>query len=352
MLSENDFQSWCDHLQLSDRAKQQIQFIRSSEPSRKVGGGKRNVSGRYSSQKMGVTIQFESHKVELPFIYQLEHNDDVLEYYDQPPSFNINYQSESGRNLGHYYTPDFFVIRTDSAGWWECKTEKQLQKLAEKNSNRYFLDNENVWRCPPAEDYANQFGLSFSVWSSAIVNWTTQRNLEFLEDYYRLGARKQVNTSSLSTIASIIKARPGITLQELFKLFEEIDSDEIYQLIAQEKIYFDLSLAPLVEPEKCLLFSDRLTALSYSAIISSQATNNTVISTVINLNAGNIVIYDGKTLTISLIGEDNILLQTADNQPIEFPKDTFENLIRQGKITSCQTAKTNEIETQALDLSL
>ena len=72
MLSENDFQQWCDRLNISDEAKQQIQVIRSSEPSRRVGGGKRNVSGRYSSQKMGVTIQFESHKVELPFIYQLE----------------------------------------------------------------------------------------------------------------------------------------------------------------------------------------------------------------------------------------------------------------------------------------
>ena len=136
MLSENDFQQWCDRLQVSDEAKQQIQIIRSSEPSRRVGGGKRNVSGRYSSQKMGVTIQFESHKVELPFIYQLEHDDDVLEYYDQPPPFKLSYQSESGKNIGFFYTPDFFAIRTDSASWWECKTEEQLQKLAEKNSNR------------------------------------------------------------------------------------------------------------------------------------------------------------------------------------------------------------------------
>jgi hypothetical protein len=35
---------------------------------------------------MGVTIQFESHRVELAFIYQLEHDSSVLEYYDQPPS--------------------------------------------------------------------------------------------------------------------------------------------------------------------------------------------------------------------------------------------------------------------------
>jgi hypothetical protein len=31
---------------------------------------------------MGVTIQFESHRVELAFIYEMEHDADVLEYYD------------------------------------------------------------------------------------------------------------------------------------------------------------------------------------------------------------------------------------------------------------------------------
>ena len=42
-------------------------------------------------------------------------------------------------------------------------------------------------------------------------------------------------------------------------------------------------MTPLVEPEKCLLFSDHTTALSYSAITSSQATNNTITSPIIKL---------------------------------------------------------------------
>jgi len=37
-----------------------------------VGGGHRNVSGRYPSRKMGTSVQFESHRVELPFIHELE----------------------------------------------------------------------------------------------------------------------------------------------------------------------------------------------------------------------------------------------------------------------------------------
>jgi putative transposase len=40
-----------------------------------VGGGRSNVTGRYPSRKMGVTIEFES-----PAVFELEYDDSVLEY--------------------------------------------------------------------------------------------------------------------------------------------------------------------------------------------------------------------------------------------------------------------------------
>ncbi|MEL6166076.1 MAG: hypothetical protein AAFR37_20815, partial [Cyanobacteria bacterium J06628_3] len=84
MMTLLEFNQWCVNQNLSDKARQEIEKIRNTQPSRRVGNRYKNVCGRYPSRKMGVTIQFESHKVELPFIYQLEHSEDVLEYYDQP----------------------------------------------------------------------------------------------------------------------------------------------------------------------------------------------------------------------------------------------------------------------------
>ncbi|MEQ2527645.1 hypothetical protein WMO40_13115 [Bacillaceae bacterium CLA-AA-H227] len=55
---------------LSEEAIKQIENVRSSEPSRKVKSGGKNVPGFYPSKKMGVTIQFESHKLELAAIYE------------------------------------------------------------------------------------------------------------------------------------------------------------------------------------------------------------------------------------------------------------------------------------------
>ncbi len=42
---------------------------------------------------MGVSIQLESPKNELAGIRELEHDPEVLEYYDQPPSIKLARQS-------------------------------------------------------------------------------------------------------------------------------------------------------------------------------------------------------------------------------------------------------------------
>lgn len=127
MLSNEDLSSWCKRLNLTVRSCEIIADVRSRPPARRVGGGRSNVSGRYPSRKMGATIQFESHRVELPVIYELEHDACVLEYYDQPPSIPLVYESSNGKQLSVVHTPDFFVIRYDAAGWEECKTEQDLE---------------------------------------------------------------------------------------------------------------------------------------------------------------------------------------------------------------------------------
>lgn len=77
MLNPEELSAWYEQLNLSQRARAVIDHVRSSEPARRVGGGRRNASGRYPSRKMGFTIQFESHRVELAGIYEMEHDDSV-----------------------------------------------------------------------------------------------------------------------------------------------------------------------------------------------------------------------------------------------------------------------------------
>jgi putative transposase len=333
MLSQSEFNAWCSRLRLSYQAQELIQRIRTLEPSRSVGGGSKNVFGRYPSRKMRVTIQFESHKVELPFIYQLEHDENVLEYYDQPNSIKLDYQGKNGRKLGVFHTPDFFVIRKNFAGWEECKTEEQLKKLTEKSPNRYILSEQNRWFCPPGENYASQFGLYYHLRSDSEINWNLQRNLVFLEDYLRT-KNLQIETSIKEKIINNITDKPGITLSEL--LDSELIADDIYTLIAQEEIHLDLSSNLLAEPHKCFVFPNSQTAKAHSLLTTSVASQPEMVSPIINLTMGTTIEWDSKALTMVHIGDTEIIFRGEQENLIQLKRLEFETLVRQGKIKNLQ----------------
>ncbi|HBQ99296.1 MULTISPECIES: TnsA endonuclease N-terminal domain-containing protein [unclassified Roseofilum] len=342
MLSKTEFDVWSNTLGLSCQTQEVIQRIRSSEPSRNVGGGSKNVFGRYPSRKMGVTIQFESHKVELPFIFQLEHNEDVLEFYDQPPAIKLDYQSKHDRRLGVLHTPDFFVIRKDSAGWEECKSEEQLKKLAEKSPHRYIFSEEKGWYCPPGEHYANSFGLYYHLRSDAEINWNLQRNFVFLEDYLR-SESLEIDRPQLDSIIRAISEKPGITLNELLSLFL---ADSIYTLIAQEQIYVDLSSSLLAEPNQCNVFSDSETAQAYALMVSSTSSRE-ITSPGVNLTAGASILWDGKALSIVHIGTTEIILRGEQERLIQLRRAELETLVWQGKITSPQVESHTTVSSEA-----
>ena len=100
-----------------------IRQIRSSDPHDACRARRGNVRGCFPSRKMGHTIQYESLTNELSAIYLMEYyEDDVWEYWDQPTSFTLRYKTKAEPIMA-IHTPDFFVLRRDSAGWEEWKME-------------------------------------------------------------------------------------------------------------------------------------------------------------------------------------------------------------------------------------
>jgi len=144
MLNRGDLNAWYKRLGIAERTQVVIDQIRSSNPERRVRGGRSNVSGQYPSRKMGVTIQFESHRVELAGIHEMEHDARVLEFFDQPPPIILAYNSAQGRPLSVRHTPDFFVLRQDGAGWEEWKTEEDLHRLAEQPGHDHRDEDHDV----------------------------------------------------------------------------------------------------------------------------------------------------------------------------------------------------------------
>jgi hypothetical protein len=211
---------------------------------------------------MGVTIQAESHHVELAAVYEYGHDPGTLEFYDQPPPIKLTYAAKAGRHVGVWHTPDYFVIRVDGAGWQEWKTEARLERLAETMPNRYRRDEFGHWTCPPAARFAEQFGLSYRLRSSAEIDWVLQRNLRFLEDYLALDPAS-INQQRANVILELVKEQPGVHLAALVGQLDNQSVDDIYALIASNRMYIDLHVAPLAEPDRVRVFRDAETARAF-----------------------------------------------------------------------------------------
>src|SRR6266581_2430550 len=124
-MTPSAFEQWCRTF--APATCDYLATIRGAHPVRRVTSRAGNVSGLYPSRKMGVTIQFESQKVELWAILVMDHDPDVFEFYDQPDTFKLRYLDKAGKKMqGHYYTPDFLVLRNRSVCFEEWKTEADL----------------------------------------------------------------------------------------------------------------------------------------------------------------------------------------------------------------------------------
>jgi len=302
-----------------------IQHIRASPPSRLVEDGRSNVAGRYPSLKMGHTIQFESHKVELPFIREYEFDSNVLEYYDQPDPIKIFYLTSNGRPTTALTTPDFFVIRDDgTAGWEECKPEQDLERLAEK-SERFVRDENGAWRCPPGEAYAAKYGLYFRVRSSAEINWVWQRNIEYLSDYLQAPTHP-IDPDTESFIKALVSCKQGILLSELIENAERYSSDDILQLIARNELYVNLYAHPLSEQDRVPVYTSQKCATISTLDIPTLDTSAVTVA------PGAMVAWDGKLFQIVNSGDGNIWMQSEQGSitPLEYAK--FNELVRIGAI--------------------
>ena len=71
------------------------------------------------------------------------------------------------------------------------------------------------------------------------VNWTLQRNLIFLADYFR-NPSPSVEESARKSIIAVVSEQTGITLAELLELANDHTADDIYYLILANEVYVDL----------------------------------------------------------------------------------------------------------------
>jgi putative transposase len=271
-MKSGAFEQWCRRLQLRAETHDLLARLRASPPGRRVQGRAHNMSGAYASRKMGRTIQFESHTVELWAAYTMEYDLQVLEFFDQPDvGLKLHYLGPSGRPVNATHTPDFLVLRQGEACLEEWKTEERLRALALTQPGRYQQTEAGGWRCPPGEAAARALGLTYRVRSSAELSPTVIRNLIFLEDYwYECVVAEEI----AALILARVRATPGVRLSTLVRDSSAVSADAVFALLARNQLSVDLSAALLIERPHVQLYPDQPTAEAH-ALLGADSTATT-----------------------------------------------------------------------------
>ena len=246
--------------------KPQLTFQRirtATQPERKVRGGKSNVSGRYPSQKMGFSIQFESQHVELWGCHTMECDQDVLEYYDQPTHIQLHYRARSGRKTSPWHTPDFLVLRQNGSVFEEWKHAASLEKLTVTMPERYQRQSTGGWRCPPGEQTARELGLSYRVRTSAEYHPLYIANLKFLQDFWTHPFH--VEAEHEAQVLAALVVYPGVSVAQLMEAHPDLCVDVVWALLTRSVIFTDLSATSLMQWDQVLLYRSETEILRFHA---------------------------------------------------------------------------------------
>jgi putative transposase len=164
MLSKSEFEEYCRQIGLSGPAREYVERVRSSEPSRMVGArAKSNTVSFVSSEKMGRTISTESRMPERAFVTLCEHDSRVLEFWDQPEQIKVTIKDKNGRPRSIWYTPDFLVIGHEGVVIVEIKDQKTVEELLEGSPHNWDEGKSGRIEYVPAKKCFAKLGLVHSV---------------------------------------------------------------------------------------------------------------------------------------------------------------------------------------------
>jgi len=317
-MTPEEFHTWSLHLQLTSETEALIASIRSSRPVRRVSARANNVTGRYPSPKMGLSIQFESERVEFWAIYQMERDDDVLEFYEQSSRIPLSYRAKSGRKTTQWHTPDFFVLHRESAGWEEWKPASSLDQLSVKQPARYQQDSSGQWQCPPGETYAKQLGLVYRLRSAASLHPQQIQNFKFLQNFW--AHEVPPNPEQEARVLAHIQAHPGMALSDLLATYPDLPVDVVWTLLSTRRLFTDLCATSLMHHEQVTLYPEEA--------LVSDANPEGVKRVEAELPSAPVA-WDGRLWRIEALGEE-VQLRPEVGELLTMPRAEFERLKQEG----------------------
>jgi transposase InsO family protein len=270
-------------------------------PSRSVGGGAGNVTGRMICWPNGTTVDYESRSVEYFLYIRLNFDREVLAVYPQPPPVKVTYRVASGRLVSVWITFDALVFWTYGAGFIECKNAERLAQIEKKAPDMYSRDSDGNWTSPAARRVFDPMGLRFHVYCPGKDDANFVRNADFIGDYCR-STSVDADAADVMAVVDCVRRAKRILLAELLADFM---ADDVYVAIAKQKVFFDWHNSLLRAPEATWIYAEADYAKNMTA---TTKWGRSACNAPPAMRAGTTLSWNGEVWRIVQVQQDHVTL--------------------------------------------
>lgn len=332
MLTNFQLAELYDKFGTPDEGRKLIGRMRIEAPVRAVASRSSNVVTYMVSRKMGREIATESRHVEFPAAVDMEFDPKVLEYYPQPHELKLELVDPTTGEVHHIrHTPDFLTIGDDGFTLHEWKTMGRLQRLAEKYPYRYECDEDGRWFSSQIERQLAELGIRYRIHSDQELPRQRIENYLLLADYFSPAA-EPCPQDELERLKACLQEEGAIYLQDLYRDPLNFQADHVLKAIADGLLVVDMDGEPLTQVQRARVFRD----VTYREFVKAQRRVNAlpgIDRMTYEIAVGSVCNYDGRDLTITLIGESKVLCSDSDGHTISFERKWFYDAAEEGEVT-------------------
>lgn len=220
--------------------------------SRNVGTtGYASIKTEYQSLKMGTAVNTESRTGELAFAVHLDHDPDVVGFYEQPPAVDCHRVQKSGRSRLIAYRPDFLVLHKEGPCVVQIKPESKLNKLADESPD-WIIEGDN-YRDLAAERSLSALSLPHKVVCISQLSKLRTANIALLLQSLDEPCPDAALTNSC---LSHLRESGMMSLASLAKSLGMVDLSPLLVLLAKRQIFTEISRFSLTQPDACFITAD------------------------------------------------------------------------------------------------
>lgn len=330
MLTKRALDAYLARLALPAPAIAYVELARSASPQRGVGSRRHNVSGRFPSVKMGHTRQFEARGTEGIGLLEYEYADNVLEYFDQPPSVVVRFHDRHGRTRGVRTHFDFLVLERDGIYLDEWKTEESLIGLVQRGDR--YVRTETGWSSRAAEASVAEVGLRFRLRTPRSVDPALVLNAAFLADYWV--ATDVIEADLATAVTKAVRSAPGVSLGELLADVGPQHADVLYRLIADHRLYVDLRRYPIARTFQTPVWPSR--AVAAAALRAHDRPSHVSSMAGVELRVGLTVDWSGRICQVVNVTASEIWLRPAGGELVPISVGEAERLVSRGDMRAVE----------------